>query len=124
MSGPTLRERDARVIAEIPVGDIVGEMSLIGHRRRSHTIAAIRDSEVLRLTRSEFERVCADHPQPLMGLLAKVVERYGSPPRPDLRPPRNIALLIKGGVPPPALRSPVFARAPAGDGKYWRYVNQ
>ncbi len=89
-------EGNARVIAEIPVGDIVGEMSLIGHRRRSHTIAAIRDSEVLRLTRSEFERVCADHPEALMGLLAKVVERYGSPPRPDMRPPRTIALLPHG----------------------------
>ena len=89
-------EGNARVIAEIPVGDIVGEMSLIGHRRRSHTIAAIRDSEVLRLTRSEFERVCAEHPEALMGLLAKVVERYGAPPRPDMRPPRTIALLPHG----------------------------
>ncbi len=89
-------EGNARVIAEIPVGDIVGEMSLIGHRRRSHTIAAIRDSEVLRLTRSDFERVCAEHPEALMGLLAKVVERYGSPPRPDMRPLRTIALLPHG----------------------------
>lgn len=89
-------EGNARAIAEIPVGDIAGEMSLIGHRRRSHTIAAIRDSEVLRLTRSEFERVCAEHPEALMGLLAKVVERYGAPPRPDMRPPRTIALLPHG----------------------------
>ena len=89
-------EGNARTIAELPVGDIVGEMSLIGHRRRAHTIAAIRDSEVLRLTRSEFERVCAEHPEALMGLLAKVVERFGSPPRPDMRPPRTIALLPHG----------------------------
>ncbi|QQS14062.1 MAG: patatin-like phospholipase family protein [Rhodospirillales bacterium] len=91
-----------RVIAEIPVGDIVGEMSLIGHRRRSHTVAAIRDSEVLRLTRADFERLCADHPGALMGLLSKLVDRYGSTPRPDQRPPRTIALMPHGRDAPAA----------------------
>src|SRR5205085_32373 len=44
-----------RIIAEIPAGDIVGELSLIAHPRRSHTVAAIRDSEALRLSRAESE---------------------------------------------------------------------
>jgi NTE family protein len=89
-------EGNVRIIAELPVGEIVGEMSLIGHRRRSHTIAAIRDSEVLRLTRGDFELLCAEHPEALMGLLTKVVERYGAPPRPDRRALRTIALLPYG----------------------------
>lgn len=37
---------------------------------------------------------------------------------------RDIALLMKGGVHPPDVRFPVFVTASAGDGKYWRYVNQ
>ena len=82
-----------RIIAEIPAGDIVGELSLIGHRRRSHTVAAIRDSEALRLSRADFERLISEHPEALVGLVHKLVERYGSPPRPVKRPPRTIALI-------------------------------
>ncbi|MBM3619470.1 MAG: cyclic nucleotide-binding domain-containing protein [Alphaproteobacteria bacterium] len=85
-----------RIIAEIPAGDIVGELALIGHRRRSHTVAAIRDSEAFRLSRADFERLISAHPEALVGLVHKLVERYGSPPRLVKRPPRTIALIPHG----------------------------
>ncbi len=100
----------ARIIAEIPAGDIVGELSLIGNRNRSHTVAAIRDSEALRLKRADFERLVQDHPESLVGLMHKLVERYGSPPRAIQRPPRTIALLPLGpGVPMDAFAADLAA---------------
>src|SRR6185436_8845912 len=38
------------LIAEITPGNIVGEMSLLSHTRRTRSVAALRDSEVWRLS--------------------------------------------------------------------------
>src|SRR5580765_3717855 len=37
------------LMAEIPPGNIVGEMSLLSHSQRTRSVAALRDSEVWRL---------------------------------------------------------------------------
>jgi len=37
------------LIAEVPPGNLVGEMSLLSHGKRTRSVAALRDSEVWRL---------------------------------------------------------------------------
>lgn len=84
--------RDGRAFAEIPVGQVVGEMALLTDRPRSATVAAVRDSVVLRLGRAEFERLIEAHPRALLGLTQAVLARTGATHR-DKRAPRTFALI-------------------------------
>ena len=64
-------ERDT-VVGEVARGEIVGEMGLLIDEPRSTTIRAIRDSELLRLSRDVFDRFLAAHPA-----AAKHIARQG-----------------------------------------------
>lgn len=64
-----------RFIAEVAAGETVGELSLITERRRQATVAAIRDSELWRISRATFDRLGERHPQALAALLRFVVAR-------------------------------------------------
>jgi NTE family protein len=88
------------LIAEIGADDIVGELSLIGQRRRSNDVIALRDSELLRLDRVEFERLTREHPEALDGLMHTIVERLGAPPRARPRRPRTLAILPRSADEP------------------------
>ena len=84
------------LMAEIPPGDIVGEMSLLSHRPRARTVAALRDSEVWRLSQDDFELLATRHPEALPALVRKVAERtVDALPRPR-RQPRTFAILPAG----------------------------
>jgi len=48
-----------REIAQIHAGEVFGEMALISGEPRTATVVAIRDSELLRLARSAFDRLVA-----------------------------------------------------------------
>lgn len=62
-------------IGEIGPGESVGEMALLSNDPRTANVAAERDSELLRLSRSGFEHLVNDHPK-TMGMFARVtVER-------------------------------------------------
>src|SRR6185436_9919386 len=56
---------DPGLIAEITPGNIVGEMSLLSHTMRTRSVAALRDSEVWRLTRASFDSLTTHHPEVL-----------------------------------------------------------
>ena len=43
------------LIAEVTPGNIVGEMSLLSHTQRTRSVAALRDSEVWRLSQESFD---------------------------------------------------------------------
>ncbi len=49
-------------VAELGVGEVVGEMALVSDQPRSATVYAIRDSEVARLSREGFDRFISKHP--------------------------------------------------------------
>lgn len=66
-------------------GDVVGELALLTDRPRSATVRAVRDSQLLRLTTSDFDEVVARHPQVLRHLAAAMVERVAD--RLELPPP-------------------------------------
>jgi NTE family protein len=56
-------EREMIPVAQISPGEIVGEMSLISGERRSATVLALRDTEVVRVPRDAVSRLMEANPQ-------------------------------------------------------------
>ena len=102
----------AQHVAELGADDIVGELSLIGQRRRAHDVIALRDSELLRLDRFEFDRLLHEHPEALDGLMYTIVERLGAPPREAPRRPHTLAILPRGHD--PQAMAPILDRFVSG----------
>jgi NTE family protein len=91
-----------RLIAEVAAGETVGELSLIAGRKHAATVAALRDSELWRLSRGAFERLTASHPDATAHLLRFIVTRLDRVIRHETQPhpPRSFTLLPIGpGVP-------------------------
>lgn len=104
--GPTL-------IAEITPGNIVGEMSLLSHTKRTRSVAALRDSEVWRLSRTSFDKLTSHHPEVLPSLMRNVAARNAMGPSKRPRQPRTFALLPAGSN-VPAGRFSVLLEAALG----------
>jgi NTE family protein len=84
------------LVADIPAGEIAGEMSLLAHGKRTRTVAALRDSEVWRLGQADFDHLTADHPQALNTLTRKMAMRNAfAKPRRGAQP-RTFAVLPTG----------------------------
>jgi predicted acylesterase/phospholipase RssA/CRP-like cAMP-binding protein len=64
-----------RVVGEIGAGECVGEMSLLSGSPRSTTVKAVRDTELLRLPKSAFERLVGTHPETMLGVTRAIVAR-------------------------------------------------
>ena len=81
------------LIAEITPGNIVGEMSLLSHSQRTRSVAALRDSEVWRLSQESFDALTGHHPEVLPALMSNVAVRNAMGPSKRRRQPRTFALL-------------------------------
>ena len=90
------------LMAEIPPGNIVGEMSLLSHSQRTRSVAALRDSEVWRLARPSFDKLTARHPEVLPALMRNVAVRNAVGPTKRRRQPRTFAILPAGHTTPAA----------------------
>ncbi len=64
-----------RVVAELGRGEMFGEMALLENEPRSATVQAIRDSEVARLARADFERLLVRYPQAMLPVARKLATR-------------------------------------------------
>ncbi|MEO8300531.1 MAG: patatin-like phospholipase family protein, partial [Rhizomicrobium sp.] len=65
-----------RMVAHIPAGETVGEMSLIaGSSNHSAQLVALRDTELLRINPDGFEALIARHPKVMMNLMQMLVKR-------------------------------------------------
>jgi NTE family protein len=93
------------LIAEITPGSIVGEMSLLSHGKRTRSVAALRDSEVWRLSQGSFDALTAHHPEVLPALMRNIATRNAMGPAKRRRQPRTFALLPSG----PGVASSRFA---------------
>jgi NTE family protein len=98
------------LMAEIPPGNIVGEMSLLSRSQRTRSVAALRDSEVWRLARGSFDKLTARHPEVLPALMRNVAVRNAMGPTKRRRQPRTFAILPAG----PSVPSARFAVMLAG----------
>src|SRR3954468_2234591 len=65
-----------QMVAHIPAGETVGEMSLIaGSSNHSAQLVALRDTELLRISPDGFEALIARHPRVMMNLMQILVRR-------------------------------------------------
>ena len=63
-----------RVVAQVPAGETAGEMSLIAGDAHSARLVAMRDSELLRLSKAAFARLTAREPR-IMATLTRLIIR-------------------------------------------------
>ena len=65
-----------RLVAHVPAGETVGEMSLIsGASQHSAQLIALRDTELLRISPRGFETLIGRHPKVMMNLMRVLVKR-------------------------------------------------
>lgn len=82
----------------VPLGDIVrgetvGEMAFLTGAPRSATVIALRDSVLIRLSRTEFETVLTEHPSAAIAVMRSLARRLRAPAGSSMRPPRTICLV-------------------------------
>jgi NTE family protein len=83
-----------RLDGVIAAGETVGELGLIVDQPRSATVRALRDSELLRLSRAAFDKLIARHPQAMLMTARLTVKRLlASHDDASLRAPRTFAIL-------------------------------
>lgn len=64
-----------RLVATVPAGETVGEMSLLTGESHSASLVALRDTELLRLGPSAFDMLLTRYPRVMLNLLKIVVHR-------------------------------------------------
>jgi len=99
------------LIAEVPPGNLVGEMSLLSHGKRTRSVAALRDSEVWRLAQTSFNALTSRHPEVLPALMRSVVARNAQETGKRRRQPRTFAILPCGPDVPSARFAVMLADA-------------
>lgn len=102
--GPT--EEVAELVRLIAAGECVGAVSLLGGERRTRTVRALRDSELLRLDRTAFEALLGRYPHAMLAVARMTIEQLQQRDRDANQPslPRTFAMLpIDPAVPARAL---------------------
>ncbi len=64
---------------DLGVGEVIGEMGVIAGEPRSMTVFAVRDSDLVSLSRAALEDLISRHPQLMMGILSTVIQRLRLP---------------------------------------------
>lgn len=96
----TVTQPDGReqVVGEVGRGESVGEMAILTGEQRSATVRAVRDTEVLKLSKAGFDRLVRRSPETaiqLARLLVKRLQQQLHPPR-AVHAPATIAVLPAG----------------------------
>lgn len=87
------------VIAEIGVGETVGEMALLTDAPRSATLVALRDSELIRIPRDTFEALIDRNPGILRHLGRVLAERLNRVAHRGTRPAHPMTVAVVGVTP-------------------------
>ena len=83
-----------RMLGVIPAGETLGEIGLLAGDARTHSVRALRDSELLRLSREGFERLIAQHPQAMLSAARNALRRLMRDSHDEaISPPRTFAVL-------------------------------
>lgn len=64
-----------RLVAHVPAGETVGEMSLISGAPHSAQLVALRDTELLRVSSDGFNSLIARHPRLMLNLMRLLIKR-------------------------------------------------
>ena len=83
------------LVSRIVAGETVGEMGLLDGGPRSATVEALRDTELLRVDKSSYERLVERHPESMLGLISLLVRRLRNTTRRvgGQAPVRTVAIL-------------------------------
>jgi NTE family protein len=83
------------LVRQMTAGETVGEMALLSGLPRSATVAALRDSELVRLSKEEFDVLIEEHPHALRFITDLLVSRLQQPPRlrPSMEAPGTVVLV-------------------------------
>ena len=87
-------EEDPR--REISRGQVFGEIGMLTGQRRTATVRAVRDSELLLLPREEFDRLAHENPQWLRNVARIVVDRFVPSQSPSIDVERVLTLGLYG----------------------------
>jgi NTE family protein len=82
------------LIRQMVSGETVGEMAMLSAEPRSATVIALRDAELVRLSKSSFEKLVDRHPRTLRFITDLLVQRLRDAPRLEApaAPPKTIAI--------------------------------
>lgn len=89
------RPRGEQVLGEIGRGESVGEMALLTGEPRSATVCAVRDTELVKLSRADFDRMAERQPQLMLEVARLIIARY----RRVIRPSKMTRLVTFAVVP-------------------------
>lgn len=81
------------IVGEVARGEPVGELALLTGEPRAATVCAVRDSLLMRLQRSVFDRLVHEHPDVLLCISRTIIERMrasGGAPGPTFRTSRTL----------------------------------
>jgi len=85
---------ERRLAAHVLAGETVGEMSLVSGELPNAEFVALRDTELLRISRDGFEALMARHPHVVLNLMRVLVRRVQEAlRRPAESPPKTIAIV-------------------------------
>jgi NTE family protein len=103
----------SELVAELGPGDTVGEMALVSGEPRMGTAVAVRDTELLCLAKSAFDRLVEHHPRILKPIATLLVERLRRTTRraSPLHAPRTLALIPLDALGPCTLLTTTLAQA-------------
>ncbi len=89
--------RDGETIATIGAGEPIGELAFFSGGIRTATVAALRESEVLRLDRAEYEALAAENPALPHAILQAVSARLAAltPRAPALPPASGLVVALR-----------------------------
>jgi len=88
---------DGRVLSEISRGESIGEMALLTGEPRTATVVAVRDSELVHVSRQAFDEIVAKYPQVMQTIARIVVRRLRAKERQESKPAaKSIAVLAAG----------------------------
>jgi NTE family protein len=81
--GAFLRNDEGKevLIRQMPTGETVGEMAVLSGEPRSATVLALRDTELVRLSKLAFDQLIEQHPKSLRFITDLLVHRLREPPR-------------------------------------------
>ena len=95
--GVYLRDEEGNEVLarQMSGGETVGELGLLSGDPRSATVIALRDSELVRLSKDTFDLLVEEHPKTLRFITDLLVRRLQQPPRlrPSMDAPRTVTLI-------------------------------
>ena len=84
----------AQLVGVVAAGETVGEVGMIVDMPRNASIRALRDSELLRLSRHDFEKLVNHHPRSMLAMARLAVRRLSSrDENASMSAPRTFAVL-------------------------------